>query len=180
MLQHGTWHGGEPRSRLHCAIWDPAPLPPKETNASNFRPISIVAKRLDASSPLAPLPKRTDTLIFGSRLLWLNDCMNFKMPLGTKVNLGPGDVVLDAVAAPLPKRGTAPQFSVHIYCGQTAGWMKTSLGIEVDLGPCHVLDGDPAITRKGHGSPLPLFGPCLLLARSPISAIAELLLHCSP
>ena len=32
-----------------------------------------------------------------------------KMPLGTEVNLGPGDVVLDGVAAP-PKRGTAPSF----------------------------------------------------------------------
>ena len=30
-----------------------------------------------------------------------------KMPLGTEVNLGPGDVVLDVVAAPL-KRSTAP------------------------------------------------------------------------
>jgi len=32
-----------------------------------------------------------------------------KVPLGTEVNLGPGDVVLDGVAAP-PKRGTAPSF----------------------------------------------------------------------
>jgi len=32
-----------------------------------------------------------------------------KMPLGTEVNLGPGDVVLDGVAAP-PKRGRAPGF----------------------------------------------------------------------
>jgi len=32
-----------------------------------------------------------------------------KMPLGTEVNLGTGDVVLDGVAAP-PKRGTAPSF----------------------------------------------------------------------
>jgi len=31
------------------------------------------------------------------------------MPLGMKVNLGPGDVVLDGVAAP-PKRGTATSF----------------------------------------------------------------------
>ena len=30
-----------------------------------------------------------------------------KLPLGTEVNLGPGDVVLDGVATP-PKRGTAP------------------------------------------------------------------------
>jgi len=34
-----------------------------------------------------------------------------KISLGTEVNLGPGDVVLDEVAAPpLPKRGTAPSF----------------------------------------------------------------------
>jgi len=39
-----------------------------------------------------------------------------KMPLGTEVNVGPGDVVLDGVAAP-PKRGTALQFSVCVYCG---------------------------------------------------------------
>jgi len=31
------------------------------------------------------------------------------MPLGTEVNVGPGDVVLDRVAAPR-KRGTAPSF----------------------------------------------------------------------
>jgi len=58
------------------------------------------------------------------------------MPLGTEVNLGPGDVVLDEVTGP-PKRGTAPnpKFSVHVYCGQTAGWMKMPHGTEVDLSP---------------------------------------------
>jgi len=66
------------------------------------------------------------------------------MPLGTEVNLGLGDVVLDGVTAP-PKRGTAPQFSVHVYCGETARWTKTPLGTEVDLSPGHiVLDGEPA------------------------------------
>jgi len=44
---------------------------------------------------------------------------------------------------PLPKKGSEPpKFSDHVYCGQTAGWMKTPLGTEVDLGPGHiVLDG---------------------------------------
>jgi len=48
---------------------------------------------------------------------------------------------------------------------------------EVDLGPGHiVLDGDPAPSpRKGLSSP-PLFGPCLLWPRSPMSATDELLL----
>ena len=41
-----------------------------------------------------------------------------KMPLGTEVNRSPRNVVLDAVAAPPPqKKGTAPEFLVHVYCG---------------------------------------------------------------
>ena len=58
--------------------------------------------------------------------------------------------------------------------GQMAGWMKTSLGTEVDLGPGHiVLDGVPA-PADGAQQP-PLFGLCLLWPRSPISVTAELL-----
>jgi len=77
------------------------------------------------------------------------------MSLGTDVGLGPGDIVLDGDPAP-PEKKAQPQFSVHLYCGQTAGWMKTPLGTEVDLGPGDiVLDGDPAPPpRKGHNSPL--------------------------
>ena len=50
-----------------------------------------------------------------------------------------------------------------------AGWMKTPLGTEVDLGAGYiVLDGVPPPV-KGAQQP-PLFGPCLLWPRSPISA----------
>ena len=47
---------------------------------------------------------------------------------------------------PLPKKeAEPPQFSAHVYCGQTAGWIKMALGMEVGLGPVHiVLDGDTA------------------------------------
>jgi len=99
-----------------------------------------------------------------------------KMHVGTEVNLSPGDVVLDGVAAP-PVKGAEPppQFSVYVYCGQTAGWMKTPVCTEVDLGPGHiVLDEDPVAPRKGHNSPS-VFGPCLLWPRLPISATAKLL-----
>jgi len=62
---------------------------------------------------------------------------------------------------PLSERGQSPQFSAHVYCGQTAGWIKMPLGMEVGIGPGHVvLDGDPAPPRKGY-SPL-LLRPCLL------------------
>jgi len=45
-----------------------------------------------------------------------------------------------------PEKGhTHPiQLLAHVYCGQMAGWMKTPLSTEVDLGPGHiVLDGVP-------------------------------------
>ena len=47
---------------------------------------------------------------------------------------------------PSQKRGRAlPQFSAHICCGQTAGWIKMPLGTKVGLGSGHiVLHGDPA------------------------------------
>ena len=64
----------------------------------------------------------------------------------------------------LPKKGTepSPQFSDHVYCGQTAGWIKVALSMEVGLGPGHiVLDGDTAPLPK-HGTEPPIFGPCLL------------------
>ena len=65
--------------------------------------------------------------------------------------------MLDGDPAPLPQRGwrAPPQFSAHFYCGQTTGWMKLVLGMEVGLSPGDfALDGDPA--------PSPIFGPFLL------------------
>jgi len=57
---------------------------------------------------------------------------------------------------PSQKGGTAsPQFLAHVYCGQTAGWIKVALGMEVGLVPGHiVLDGDPApLPQKGIETP---------------------------
>jgi len=82
---------------------------------------------------------------------------------------------------PLPKKATNPtQFLAYVYCGQTAGWMKTPIGTEVDLVPGHIvldgarLTGPQLPSRKDRAAP-PLLGPCLLWPRSPISATAELL-----
>ena len=37
------------------------------------------------------------------------------------------------------------QFAARVYCGQTVGWIKVKLGMQVGLGLGHiVLDGDPA------------------------------------
>jgi len=57
---------------------------------------------------------------------------------------------------PLPQKGRSPtQFSAHVYCGQTAAWIKMPLGTEVDLGLRDIVfDVDPATPRK-KGTPTP-------------------------
>jgi len=46
------------------------------------------------------------------------------------------------------------QFSAHVYCGQTAEWIKMPLGTEIELGPGDfVLDGDPSPPPKKGRSP---------------------------
>jgi len=80
------------------------------------------------------------------------------MKLGMQVGLAPGHNVLDGDPAPPPQRGTVPQFSAHICCGQMAGWIKMSLGMEVDLGQGDfVLYGDGAtqlpLPKKGAEPP---------------------------
>jgi len=88
------------------------------------------------------------------------------MSLGMEVGLSPGDFVLDADPAPLPNKGWSPQFLAHVFCGQTAAWIKMPLGTEVDLGLRDiVLDGEPApAPLKGH-SPHPNFWPMSVVAK---------------
>jgi len=71
-----------------------------------------------------------------------------------------------------------------VYCGQTIGCVKMKLGMEVELGPGHIVsDGDPAHPsassppKKRGGTGAPTFRPMSVVAKwSPISATAELLL----
>jgi len=57
------------------------------------------------------------------------------MPIDMEVGLGPGEFVFDADPAPPRKRAQSrTQFLDHVYCGQTAGWIKMPLGTEVNLG----------------------------------------------
>ena len=85
---------------------------------------------------------------------------------GKEEGLSPGDSVLDGDPDPSSKRGRSPppQFSAHVHCGQTAGWIKMALGAKVGFGPGYiVLDWDPApLPKKRGGAPSPIFGPFLL------------------
>ena len=53
-----------------------------------------------------------------------------------------------------------------VHCGQTVGRIKMKLGVQVGLGPGHVvLDGDPAPSEKGGRSFLPNFRPISIVAK---------------
>ena len=57
-----------------------------------------------------------------------------KMPLGTEVGLGLGDIVLDGDPDP-PRKGAQqpPHFSAHVCCGQTVAHLSNLLLLSLSL-----------------------------------------------
>jgi len=99
----------------------------------NFGPISIVVKPLYVSG----------TTWYGGRPQPMRHCVTW----------GP--------SSPSPKR-EQPPILANIRCGQTVGWTKMPLDMEVGLGPGDfAFDGDPA-PPENRAQPPPIFGPCLL------------------
>jgi len=118
-----------------------------------------------------PSQKGHSPPIFGPYLLRPNGCMDQDatwhgarpLPSRLCVRWGPR-------SPPLKGGGPAsPQFSAHVYCGQTARWIKMVLGMEAHLhAKCHL---DPSsrlatidVGRKLGGGSVPFFGEA---ARSP-------------
>jgi len=98
---------------------------------------------VDCEPPHLSKKKEQSHSIFGPFLLWSNGWMHqdatwygdWPQPRRLCVRWGP---------TPCPK-WAEPQFLAHVYCGQTAAWIKMSLGTEIGLGLRDiVLDGDPA------------------------------------
>jgi len=64
--------------------------------------------------------------------------------------------VLDGDPSPFPPKGVElPQFSVHICCGQMAGWIKMPFGMEIGLVRHHfcVRWGPSSPPQKGSRAP---------------------------
>ena len=116
-----------------------------------------------------PLPKRGHSPQFSAHVQtvgWI------KMPLGTKVRLGPGHIVSDGAQLHfLPPKWHSPlHFSAHVCCGQTAGWIKMLPGTKVGLSPATLCCIGTQLPQKGGRAPN--FRPVFIVAkRSPISAI---------
>jgi len=129
---------------------------PKGAQPPNLRPMSVVAKQLDGSrchllgrsvSAQATLCYTGTQLLskkgtqqpplFGPCLLWRNGSMDQDATWygGGPWPLGSGHTVLDGTQLAPIQRGTDPQFSAHICCSQTVGWIKMPLGMEDGLGP---------------------------------------------
>jgi len=91
MDHNGTWHGGGPWSRPHCARF----------------------------GTQLPYPKRGKRPQFSTHFYCGETAGCIKMQLGMEVGLGPGRIMLDWDPAP-PIKGAQPppQFSAHVYCGQ--------------------------------------------------------------
>jgi len=79
MDQDKTWQEGRPRPRPHCV------------------------RRVRTSPQKAHSPQFSAHVCCGQTAVWI------KMPLGTEVGLGPGDIVLDGDPAPIPTKNGAQQ-----------------------------------------------------------------------
>jgi len=115
----------------------------------------------------APLPKKEEEPpIFGLCLLWPNSWMEQDATwYGGRPRSVPYCARCGHSSTP-HKRGHSPEFSAHICCGQTAGWIKMPLGTKVGLGPGHIVLHHYMGTRlfpppKKRGT-APNFGPRLL------------------
>jgi len=93
MDQDATWHGSRPRPRPYCVRWRPS-LPKKKWEQQ---------------------PAIFGLCLCSQTTGWI------KMPLGTKVGLGPGDILCLMGTQLSPKRGIPPIFSPCLLWPN--GWM---------------------------------------------------------
>jgi len=152
MDQDEAWHAGRPRPWPHCVIRGPSSPSPRRGQTPNFCPIPMAAKRLDDQDATwyggRPRPKQryvtrrtTFSLprtggrappIFEPCLLWPNGWMDLDAnwygdrprPRPHCAEWGPSSP---------PKKGHSRQCSAYVYCGQTDGWIRMSIGMVIGV-----------------------------------------------
>jgi len=114
-----------------------------------------------------PSPKRYSSPIFGPCMLRSNGCMDQDATWYRDRPRPRRHYVRWEPSFPSPKTGRShrPQFLADFYCGQTAGCIKMTLGMEVGLGPGYiVLDGDSASLPQKEDT-APNFRPIFIVAK---------------
>ena len=183
MDQDEAWHGGRPGPRPHCVRSGHSShtrkgYSPQFSNHDGFGQTAIWIKMPHGTevdlvqghiefdrNPVAypPQKKSTAALIFGPCLLWQSG--GSRCHLVGRYSLGLGHIALDGDPA-LPKKGlnipTHAHFSAPVYCGETAGRIKTPLGTEVDLGLDHIVLDGTQLPPPERSTAAPSFGSCLL------------------
>ena len=171
MDQDGTWHGSRSQPRRLCVKCGPSLPSPKRGGA----PIPIFGQFLFWTNCWV----HQDATWYGGRPQSRGRCVRWSPPPPPQKKMGLSPQRKKIAPCLLWPNGCMDQDATSYvsrprftrYCVR---WGPCSPST-VDLGPGHiVLDGVPA-SAKGAQQP-PLFGPCLLCPRSPISATAELLL----
>ena len=147
---------------------DPAPSPKKEQrppflahrycrqSAAWTKLLGLSANDIVLHGDRAPSPKtiRAQPPIYRPCLLWPNGCM-YQDTTWYRATPQPRLHCVRLEPSSPPLKGHSPQFSANVRCGQTAGWTKMPLGMEIGLSPGDfVFDGDPATPRK-KGTPTP-------------------------
>ena len=125
--QDGSWQGGRPQPRQLYVRLEPSTSPKRGSLRSS--PIF---------GPFLLRPNgwmHQDATWYGGRPWPRRHC----------VRCGPSST-LSKKGAELP-----PQFSAHVYCDQTARWIKMPLGMEVGLGPDDIVLDRAQLPQKGHG-----------------------------
>ena len=105
-------------AKTDVSAWDCQSLPTITINTSSILWCAFSGFIALVSFAFVSPVSLSVTLVYcGQTVEWI------KMKLGTQVDLGPSDIVMDGDPAPPPKKkgGRAAQFSAHVYCGQTAG-----------------------------------------------------------
>jgi len=115
-----------------------------------------VASALARWGPGSPSPKGAQPPIVGPYLLsqkWLDGprCHSVERYVSAQTTL-----CYISTQLPSPKRGERPQFSAHVDCGQTAGWIKMPLGMEIGLSLGACVRWDAALPPKQRAAQ-PLF-----------------------
>jgi len=160
--QDETWHTGKPRRWPNCVIWKPSP-PHKRGGAPQLSAhvycgqtagchlvmeVGLSHRTLCLMRTSFP-PQKGGGLplsIFCPFLLWPNGWMHQDATwYGGRPQLRRLCVTWGH-SSPQPKKGTDPQFSAHVYCGEMTTCIRIPDGMEVGL-----ILGDPAPPPlKGH------------------------------